>query len=76
MINFGWCSTGHHSGCTVEFENWAVKGEMIKCECECHGNRKAAEEHDRGADLPARSTGRKKKNPGPTDAGPASAEDE
>lgn len=76
MANFGWCATGHHAGCRVEFENWAVKGEMTKCECECHGNREAAEEHDRGADLPAGGAGRKKKNSGPTDAGPASTKDE
>lgn len=27
---FGWCSTGHHKGCQVEFT-----GHM--CVCECHG---------------------------------------
>ena len=27
---FGWCSTGHHEGCRVEFPGH-------KCSCDCHG---------------------------------------
>lgn len=27
---FGWCSTGHHEGCRVEFPGH-------RCSCECHG---------------------------------------
>jgi hypothetical protein len=26
---FGWCSTGHHGGCRVEFPG-------NRCSCECH----------------------------------------
>jgi len=29
---FGWCSTGHHKGCVVEFPG-------NKCACECHGKK-------------------------------------
>lgn len=30
LTMFGWCSTGHHEGCRVEFPGH-------KCSCDCHG---------------------------------------
>lgn len=29
LVMFGWCSTGHHDGCSVSFPGH-------KCSCECH----------------------------------------
>lgn len=29
-VKFGWCSTGHHDICIVEFPGH-------RCKCECHG---------------------------------------
>jgi hypothetical protein len=29
LTMFGWCSTGHHEGCRVEFPG-------NRCSCECH----------------------------------------
>jgi hypothetical protein len=29
MTIFGWCSTGHHDGCRVEFPGH-------RCSCKCH----------------------------------------
>lgn len=40
---FGWCDTGHHEGCILQFENWGQKGQFIVCECECHGPKKTGE---------------------------------
>ena len=29
LVMFGWCSTGHHDGCRIEFTGH-------RCSCECH----------------------------------------
>jgi hypothetical protein len=29
LVMFGWCSTGHHDGCSVSFTGH-------KCSCDCH----------------------------------------
>lgn len=29
LVMFGWCSTGHHEGCRVEFTGH-------RCSCDCH----------------------------------------
>ena len=29
LVMFGWCLTGHHDGCSVEFPRH-------RCACECH----------------------------------------
>lgn len=34
---FGWCSTGHHGGCAVEFPGH-------KCLCECHKTREIGQD--------------------------------
>lgn len=34
---FGWCMTGHHDGCIIEFTGHT-------CNCNCHGSRRELEE--------------------------------
>jgi hypothetical protein len=69
MSLFGWCATGHHDGCRVEYENWVAKGQMIRCECECHGQRES-EGPDTEADLSSGEDGRAEQDNSDSDVGP------
>jgi len=42
---FGWCTTGHHENCRVEFPGH-------KCNCECHGEANAASKPKRRRKVP------------------------
>lgn len=42
LVMFGWCSTGHHSGCSIEFVGH-------KCSCQCHA--KGGESNDSSGEV-------------------------
>ena len=68
--------TGHHDGCVIEYENWVVKDQMIRCECECHGPKPPAGP-DSKQSVSGRKEGRTKKDSGSAPSRPdASGQEE